>query len=160
MPDGDKADSVYERDFCAWAGAQAAALRAARDAVAGSGVSALDALDWDNLAEEIEALAQRDRRELASLIALVVEHLTKLTYSPASSPRVGWLETIGRARGEIEDLLGASPSLRREVPQILSRVAPRALDMQCEPEQVLGDWFPDAQPIPPPARRRARRKSS
>ena len=60
MPDDIKTVSLYERDFSAWALAQAEALRAARDAVLSGGrrradlPSVLRTLDWDNLAEEIE----------------------------------------------------------------------------------------------------------
>ena len=58
----------------------------------------LQALDWDNLAEEIEGLARRHRRELASHIVTIIEHLTKLENSSASEPRRGWIDTVERER--------------------------------------------------------------
>ncbi len=72
--------TLYDRDFAAWALDQAARLRQAAG-------GADDALDWLNLAEEIEALARRDRRELASHIRVVAEHLMKLEAFPATDPR-------------------------------------------------------------------------
>ena len=44
----------YEDDLFAWTQEQAALLRA----------HAVDGLDWENLAEEIESMGGRDRREL------------------------------------------------------------------------------------------------
>jgi len=75
-------------------------------------------------------------------------------------PRVGWKGSILHARGEIERLLGDSPSLRpavgamiaREIPQARGR-AVAALALHGEQQrldlsavdyiesQVLGDWF-------------------
>ena len=63
---------LYERDFCHWTAEQAAALRAAA-------ARRLDlALDFENLAEEIESLGRSDRRALVSHIKRVIEHLLKL----------------------------------------------------------------------------------
>jgi Domain of unknown function DUF29 len=95
-------DSAYDADFCAWAVAQAKLLRAGRLAEA----------DIAHIAEEIEDLAKRDRRELASRVRTVMEHQLKLTASPATGPRPGWEAIIDRERVEIGRLLEDSPSLR------------------------------------------------
>ena len=94
-------DATYDTDFCAWAAAQAELLRAGR----------LDEADIARIAEEIEDLGKRDRRELASRIQTVIEHLMKLAASPATEPRAGWEATIARERVEIGRLLEDSPSL-------------------------------------------------
>ena len=100
MPDDVTAVSPYEQDFSAWALVQAAALPAARDAVASAGRRRVDlqpvlrTLDWDNLAEEIEGLARRDRRELASRIVTIIEHLAKLENSSVPEPRRGWIDKL------------------------------------------------------------------
>ena len=152
-----KASDLYDRDFMLWTQEQAAALRAAKD-------SNLP-LDWENLAEEIESLGKSDRRELTSQITRILRHLLKLAVSPALEPRAGWRESIGDARIAIELVLDDSPSLRREVENVIRKqtsiAAKRAADdlaQHGEPaavvwrrlelggftaEQVLGDWFPD-----------------
>ena len=44
-----------ETDFSGWLGAQAAALRS----------RSISAVDWDGIAEELEAMAKREERELS-----------------------------------------------------------------------------------------------
>ena len=70
-------DREYDIDLALWADGQARALRDA-------GHAGIDLpIDWENLAEEIEALGKPQVRELASRIAIILVHLTKLE---ASSP--------------------------------------------------------------------------
>src|ERR1700740_3531703 len=106
-PGMPKTSGLYDRDFFLWTQEQAAALRAVRK-------SNLP-LDWDNLAEEIESLGKSDRRQLRSQIRRILRHLFKLEASPAPEPRAGWCSTINDGRGDIEDVLRDSPSLRREI---------------------------------------------
>jgi len=100
-----EADDAYHADFTAWLLEQAARLRA-RDA---------DALDWDNLAEEIESLGLNHYRELGSRLRVIILHMIKLQLSYDERPRAGWRITIRTQRVEIDDLLQQSPSLRRRV---------------------------------------------
>lgn len=105
MPD----DGLYHRDFFAWTRAQAAALRQA-------GAARVNLpLDWDNLAEEIDSMGISDWRSLQSALALIIEHLLKLEYSPAALPRADWQITVIRERGRIADLLEESPSLEGRI---------------------------------------------
>lgn len=170
MPDDVKIQGLYEHDFYAWAGKQAEAIRAAHAALADRSVNdwraSLSDLDWKNLAEEIETLGRGERRELARRIATVIEHLIKLEFSPAAEPRAGWQDTVDRSRAEIAAILRDSPSLRHLVPDLVlgetenaGRLASRSLtrhgettrtatvrfqDPRYTPDQVLGDWWPDA----------------
>ena len=59
-------------------------------------------IDWENVAEEIEALGKSQARELASRIAIILVHLMKLEDSLASEPRAGWQEIIAQQRADIE----------------------------------------------------------
>jgi hypothetical protein len=186
MPDDVKSVSAYERDFAAWAEAQAEALRAAGDAVASAGrrqtglPAVLRTLDWDNLAEEIEGLARRDRRELASQIVTILEHLVKLENSRATEPRRGWIDTVEREREEVREVIRDSPSLGREVPNLIARrksaairramgdlvsrgeatqAALASLRPDYTEERILGDWLPEP-PVSPRARNGGRRTGS
>ena len=156
-----KAGELYEQDFFLWTKEQAAALRLAKN-------SNLP-LDWENLAEEIESLGKSDRRELRSQIRRILRHLLKLEASPSAEPSAGWRSTVLDARTEIMDVLRDSPSLRREVDDLIAEqlivaaeLGSADLSQHGEPahavqarlkkrgftaEQVIGDWFPD----PPPA---------
>ncbi len=105
-----------ETDFCAWLETQAMALRNRQP----------KSLDWDDLAEELEAMAARQRNELASHLKNLLVHLLKWKYQPAR--RSGsWATTIDNARDAIDDLLEESPSLRGKSSQALSKAYPRAL---------------------------------
>ena len=142
----------HDQDFVLWTRTQAKAMRAA--ARAGSNLP----IDWENVAEEIEDLGRSDRRELASRIGTIIEHLLKLHASPAVDPRGGWEATVMRERARIADLLADSPSLRPEVAALITRETPLARRLVARelaahgerladtPEfteaQVLDDWLP------------------
>ncbi len=147
---------LYDQDFFRWTEEQAAALRRAK----GSNLP----LDWDNLAEEIESLGKSQRAALRSQLRRILRHLFKLEASTASEPRLGWEESLRDAREEVEDILQDSPSLRREVPRLVSEQGPiaakrAAADLEKHgeaadailarlerggftAEEVLADWFP------------------
>ncbi len=147
---------LYDRDFVLWTEEQAAALRHAKDTNL--------PLDWENLAEEIESLGRSQRAELKSQTRRILRHLFKLDASPSTEPRGGWRATIRDARAEIEDVLEDSPSLRREIADIIGKQSGTAAKLAAADlaryselaaavrerigqggftaEQVLGDWFP------------------
>lgn len=154
--------NLYDRDFAAWSTQQADALRA------GAGAGSNQAIDWRNLAEEIEGLGISQRSALGSQIRRIIQHLLKLEHSGASAPRRGWEDSIVDARTEIEDLLERSPSLAQEVGREIvkqtkrsAKLAIRDLGRRGEldaaaivalqattytEERVLGDWFPEEPP--------------
>jgi Domain of unknown function DUF29 len=158
------AAQLYDEDFVRWTEEQATALREA------AGLETNLPLDWENLAEEIDSLGRSQSRELGSRIAVVIEHLIKLEISTATGPRAGWIDTIGRERRDIEELLDDSPSLRGRVASMIARETPRTIRLvarslrnygETNPEtiaraegasytedQVLGDWFPGDDPLP------------
>jgi hypothetical protein len=106
---------LYDRDFVRWTETQAAELR--RAAETGTNLP----LDWEHLAEEVESLGSRERREIASRIEQVLVHLLKLRHSPANDPRRAWEETVDRERSEIVEILADSPSLRQETEPAVAR---------------------------------------
>lgn len=122
-------DSAYDIDFCAWATAQAKLLRTGRLAEA----------DIAHIAEEIEDLGKRDRRELASRIQTVIEHQMKLAASPATEPRADWEATINRERVEIGRLLEDSPSLRAGLPDVIARETKAARRLVAQDMSLRGE---------------------
>jgi hypothetical protein len=149
-------DQGYDTDLALWAQAQARALRDAGHA--GTNLP----IDWENVAEEIEALGKSQARELASRIRTILVHLIKLQASPAAEPRGGWRETIIEQRSEIERVIEDSPSLRQTVGRAVAKeIGPARrqvslvladhgetplvdLDRASYSEaEVLGDWLPD-----------------
>jgi hypothetical protein len=147
---------LYETDFAAWSAEQARAIRDAGR----RGVN--EPIDWENVAEEIENLGRSERRELVNRIGTVIEHLLKLEVSPAAEPERSWRETVLRTRRAIARILDESPSLRREVPNIIAAelAAQRELVLAVMAEygetprrppesitydeaKVLGNWLPE-----------------
>ena len=163
MADIDTA-SLYDRDFYLWARDQAEAMRLLRDSASGLGnlAASLQRVDWNNLIEELNDLAGRDRRELRGRIETIVEHLVKLELSTARDPRFGWMDTVQRSRDEVVQLFEDSPSLRREIatlaaaPGIDRRAKTAVDDLVRRGEipggmtpptytvaQILEDWWPE-----------------
>jgi hypothetical protein len=151
---------LYEDDFIGWTEEQARMLRAA-----GTGRRTNLALDWERLAEEIEDVGKSYARALGSHVTLAIEHLLKLEFSPATEPRQGWIETVERARSEIDSWLADEPGLRPRLPGIIERARSRAVRLATRgllgfgeddagvrarlqgglytDEQITGDWYPD-----------------
>lgn len=106
---------LYEQDFFQWTQTTAALIRAGK----------WQELDPESVAEEIESLGNRDRRELASRIEALLRPLLKWRYQP--SKRSGsWQNSIDTQRTEVVELLVHSPSLRPTVPMVLERRYPTA----------------------------------
>ncbi len=122
------ADDLYDRDYFAWAQAQAEALRAHR--------SGENALDYDNLAEEVEDLGGSIRRACISQITNIIEHLLKIELlgGPAS---LHWRSEVISFRIELESDL--TPSLAAALPSEIDAIYPkvrRRLGARLEAEGV------------------------
>ncbi|ETX03707.1 MAG: hypothetical protein ETSY1_46400 (plasmid) [Candidatus Entotheonella factor] len=109
--------SNYDSDFYEWTQHQAAALAAGH----------FSELDLANLAEEIESLGKSDRRQLGNRLEVLMLHLLKWRYQPERRQTGhSWEDSILEQRGRIESLLSDSPSLRRQVSDLVSTHYPRA----------------------------------
>lgn len=106
----ERTDASYESDTAAWCEAQGALLRA----------RAFEAVDLDNIIEEIESLGSEQAHAISSHLARLVEHLLKLDASSDIDPRRGWRKTIIEQRGRLKRRLRGSPSLRRKLPEYLN----------------------------------------
>jgi Domain of unknown function DUF29 len=77
MPDPE---AQYDGDILAWSEQQAALLRR----------RSANALDWDNLAEEIEAVGRHELRTCKSLLRLAMRHMLKAAAWPEARDAPAW----------------------------------------------------------------------
>jgi hypothetical protein len=112
---------LYGDDIVLWSERQASLLRRI---AAGERVD--DQIDWVNVAEEIEALGRRDRRELRSRIRAILTQLIKLRASPATAARSGCQETVIEQRAKLRGLLDHSPSLGATLRDVIHNELPVA----------------------------------
>ena len=110
-------NSLYDRDFYAWANEQAALLREGRLAEA----------DIENIAEEIESMGRSEKRELISRLALLLLHLLKWQFQPGRRS-VSWRLSIENTRLELEDHLKDNPSLKSQLTEAIRSAYRRALN--------------------------------
>ena len=126
---------LYDTDFVLWIEGQVRLLRSGR----------LDALDFENVAEELASIAKRERRSLREHLAVIQAQLLKLRFQPEARNE-SWLRSVSDSRAEIEDILEDSPSLRPELPGLLAAEYPTALA-----EAVIDTGLPrSAFPADPP----------
>ncbi|MFC5345086.1 DUF29 domain-containing protein [Brevundimonas staleyi] len=104
------ANDLYERDYVAWTESQASALRSRRGGE--------NALDYDNLAEEIEDLGKSEQRACESQIENIIEHLLKIEF-------VGPAETIPHWKGEV---IGFRQELKKRLTRTIQNRLEPALD--------------------------------
>jgi len=94
----------YEQDFYAWLMHNVALIRAGK----------LAEIDAENVAEELEGMAKRDRRQLINRLAVLLMHLLKWQFQPGKRSR-SWELTIEEQRKQVEQLLKDSPSLKYQL---------------------------------------------
>jgi hypothetical protein len=105
-----------EADFYAWLRAQARAVRERR----------LDAIDWENVAEELDGMAGSQKHAVTSHLRVLLAQLLKWSYQTTERELhiSSWRASIGNSRQEIQDALEESPSLGNK--QNLSAFMPKA----------------------------------
>jgi Domain of unknown function DUF29 len=92
---------LYEADIAVWASRQADLLRR----------RVSNELDWDNLAEEIEDVAQRQKDQIESRLAVACKHLLKWEFQPARRSN-SWRGSVVEARNRIARVQRRVPSLQ------------------------------------------------
>ena len=109
---------LYHRDHYAWAKRQVDALKR----------HDLDAIDWGNITEEIEALVTTQESSLRSQYVRIMEHFLKLQYREPrnTEPVAGWEISVDNARTEIEGLLHDSRGLKGRCDALLRDAWPYA----------------------------------
>ncbi len=140
----------YETDFYLWTQQQAALLR--------QGEFNRVALDFANIAEEIESMGRRERHSIRSYLSNVIMHLLKWRYQPERRG-TSWRSSINNGRYQLEELLDESPSLKPQLASLAKKAYLNArriaadetgLPLTTFPEQfpftldqITGDYWPD-----------------
>ena len=100
--------SLYDDDIATWAEEQAAALRAL-----GARAELSNAVDWENVAEEIESVGRSQVRAVESLLVQTLAHLLRRLSAPTVAADPHWRSEITAfqtaARRHFE------PSMRRRL---------------------------------------------
>jgi hypothetical protein len=91
---------LYNQDFYAWVQEQAALLKTRQ----------FEALDLDNLIEEVESIARQERHLLWHRFRMLLTHLVAW-WGEISERCIRWEGVITGQRQQIQDILTDSPSL-------------------------------------------------
>ena len=105
-----------------------------------------DAIDLENLIEEVSDLSRRDKRKLESLLRRLFEHLLKLKYWESQITRneghgQGEIRTF---RKQINNELKTSPSLNRHLLEIFDKCYQDAREIVSDKSQLSINTFPEA----------------
>jgi hypothetical protein len=142
----------YADDWAGWIAAQARHLRRRE----------VGEIDFENLAEELDALSRKDRLALSSQLRRILVHLIKWRHRPSKRSE-SWRRSIDQGRSAMEELIEESPSLARVAGERLAKVYEKArreaarqtkLPLETIPEtclwsvdQVLDhDYLPEREP--------------
>jgi hypothetical protein len=143
--------TLYEKDYYLWLEQVAAQLR----------TGDLDAIDLENLIEEIEDLGRSEKRQISSYLMRLCEHLLKVKYCEAERESCfrGWDVEISNFRLQIQKRLKESPSLNQYLQEVYGEeyhngrklfLKASGLDTSTVPEEpvftlaeaIAEDWLP------------------
>lgn len=105
-----------------------------------------DAIDLENLIEEVWDLSRREKKRLKSLLRNLLEHLLKLKYWEFEiiQNQGHWKGEIRTFRKQIKDELENSPSLKRYLLEILDECYQDAREIVSDKSQLPIKTFPEA----------------
>jgi hypothetical protein len=124
---------IYDQDFALWVEENIALLKAKN----------YDAVDWENLIEEVEGLTRSDKRELENRLITLFEHALKRRYVSLQDCSRGWEVTLKRTQKQLRRVLKDSPSLRNYFVSIIEECYQDALiNMRDEYDAIFPDRLP------------------
>jgi hypothetical protein len=125
----------YWDDFYSWLMEQAAHVRAGR----------WEALDRENLAEEIESLGREQFNKLESALRVLMMHMLKWDHQPRRRGR-SWKLSIKGQRLDLEDVLADNPGLEPRTPEATERAYRKARIDAAKETGLDENTFPEACP--------------
>lgn len=111
----DRLSDLYKSDETAWLDESAALIRDRR----------FDDLDYPHLAEFLEDMARRDRREVRSRLTVLIAHLLKWVHQPGLRGS-SWQQTIDEQKDHLLDIFD-SATLRNEAADMVPQIYPRSV---------------------------------
>jgi len=126
---------LYEKDFYEWTVRNAMLLRSGRAGEA----------DLSHIAEEIEDMGKRERRELLHRMSILIAHLLKWQVQPDRRSR-GWELTIRVQRKDLTKLVAENPSLQpylqESLPEAYEHAIVEAMTETGQPESEFASTCP------------------
>jgi hypothetical protein len=135
VPAAEPAGAAYDRDFYSWLMEQARHVREAR----------WDAVDRENLAEEIESLGREQFNKLESALRVLLVHILKWDHQPQRRTR-SWTISIKDQRIEFDQVLEDNPGLKSRLDEALARAYRRARLQAAKETGLDEEAFPDICP--------------
>ena len=111
-----KLSQLYETDFNLWLEQTVNHLKKGN----------LEALDLDNLIEEISDMGRNNRREVFVRLKVLLMHLLKWQYQPKKRTN-SWINTIDEQREQLELIFRDSPSLKPYLADIFAECYQKAV---------------------------------
>jgi hypothetical protein len=114
-PADEPVRAAYDHDLYSWLVEQARHLRAGR----------WDALDRDNLAEEIESLGREQFNKLESALRVLLLYMLKWDHQPQRRGR-SWSLSIRQQRLDLDDVIADNPGLKSRIAEAMARAYRKA----------------------------------
>jgi hypothetical protein len=121
---------LYLADETAWLDAMAELIRAHR----------VDELDYEHLAEYLEDMAKRDRREVNSRLKILLAHVLKWVYQKKKRTP-SWENTICNQQDELNGLLEGGV-LQNHAEELLPSVYQKAVKQAARETRLALSTFP------------------
>jgi len=126
---------LYEQDLFAWTQQQVNLLTHQR----------WHELDVENLIDELEGMARRDRREMINRLIILIAHLLKWKFQPDHQSG-SWRGSIQEQRLQPNGLLEDSPSLHQQFIESLEKAYPQAVKLASKETELPTTKFPNECP--------------
>jgi hypothetical protein len=127
--------TVYEQDFYSWTQQQAELLKNRQ----------FEAIDIDNLIEEIESMGRSEKRELESRLMVLLLHLLKWEHQPIRKGR-SWKLSIDEQRIQFLKVLEENPYLKSQIEHIITSAYKLAVVKAAKETRLSKKRFPEVCP--------------
>lgn len=132
----DHITTDYDTDFLVWNSTQIELLRSKQ----------FDRLDLENIIEELESMARKERRGFQHRIEKLVMHLLKCKVQPKRISG-SWLGTIREQRHRISLLMKEMPSLRPTLEYHMLKSYPHVVARAADETRLPRSDFPTTMPF-------------